>query len=248
VTLDDAIDRVVARLSESQIDALAELCVGRSRPSAALTQVVAGAQPGSHDAVTGLCSAWAATPTMTGAGVALALRIGLRARRTSDAHRSKPVWTGPEARGEQNLTAGVLHDLVATAVERIVIVSYAAVTLASLASDLENAVERGCAVDVIFETETDSGGAYHGQGTPFASVKGISRWRWPAERRGTGAALHAKVVVVDGKRALVGSANLTNRALRANLEAGVLIADPQVAHAIEEHVRRLIAVGELVRG
>lgn len=37
--------------------------------------------------------------------------------------------------------------------------------------------------------------------------------------------LHAKILI-DGLRALVGSANLTHRALTANLEAGVLIEDP----------------------
>lgn len=245
--LDAAIDRVLARLSDGQIEALAAACAERSEPSSTLAQVVAGAQPGSHSAVTSLSSAWAATPGLTGAGVALALRVGLRARQTSEAHRSRPVWTGPRATGEQHLTAAVLHELVAGATERVVIVSYAAFTLATLARDLENAVQRGCTVDVVFESETDSGGEFHGQGTPFANVAGITRWRWPAEHRGTGAALHAKVLVIDGKRALVGSANLTNRALTANLEAGVLVADPQVADAIEKHVRELMAEGELVK-
>lgn len=35
-------------------------------------------------------------------------------------------------------------------------------------------------------------------------------------------------------------------AVLANLEAGLLVADPQVAKAIEEHVRQLMASGELV--
>jgi putative cardiolipin synthase len=247
VTLDAAIDRLLARLSDGQIEALAAACVARSKPSSTLTQVVAGAQPGSHSAVSALSSAWAATPGLTGTGVALALRVGLRARQISEAQRSRPVWTGPGAAGEQHLTAAVLHELVAGAAKRVVIVSYAAFTLATLATDLENAVHRGCSVDVVFENETDSSGAFHGQGTPFANVEGITRWRWPADHRGSGAALHAKVLVIDGHRALVGSANLTNRALTANLEAGVLIADPQVAEAIEEHVRELMAAGELVQ-
>lgn len=246
VTLDAAIDRVLARLSDPQIEALAAGCAPRGKPSSTLTQVVTGAQPGSNSAVAGLCSAWALTPGLTGAGVALALRVGLRARQASAAHRSRPVWTGPRATGEQQLTAAVLHALIAGAEERIVVVSFAAYTLASLASDLEKAVKKGCTVDVIFENEVDSGGEYQGPGTPFANVKGITRWRWPAENRGTGAALHAKVLVIDGKRALVGSANLTNRALSANLEAGVLIRDPSVAEAIEDHVRELMAAGELV--
>ena len=247
MALDAAIDRVLTRLSDGQIEALAAACAARTHPSSTLPQVVAGAQPGSHSAVTGLSSAWAATPGLTGAGVALALRVGLQARQRADAHRSRPVWTGPGATGEQHLTAAVLHELVAGAAKRIVIVSYAAFTLASLARDLENAVQRGCSVDVVFESETDSSGAYQGQGTPFANVQGITRWRWPAGHRGAGAALHAKVMVIDGKRSLVGSANLTNRALTANLEAGVLVADPKVAEAIEEHVRELMAAGELVQ-
>ncbi len=246
MAIDAAITRVLARLSDGQIEALAQACANRTGPSPALPGIVAGAQPGSHAAVTGLFSAWNATPQLTGVGVALGLRIGLRARQRADANRSRPVWTGPKATGDQHLTAAVLHEMVAEAAERIMIVSYAAYTLATLARDLEDAVQRGCTVDVIFENEHDSGGNFHGQGTPFANVEGINRWRWPAEHRGTGAALHAKVLVIDGKRALVGSANLTTRALTANLEAGVLIAEPQVAASIEAHLRMLMTAGELV--
>lgn len=248
MTLDAAIARVLARLSDGQVEALAATCAEHPAPSPTLAQVVAGAQPGSHSAVAGLSSAWATTPGLTGAGVALALRVGLRARKTTEAHRSRPVWTGPGATGEQHLTAAVLHELVAGAAERVVLLSYAAFTLATLATDLENAVARGCSVDVGFENAADSGGSYSGPGTPFANVAGITRWRWPADQRGAGAALHAKVLVIDGRRALVGSANLTTRALTANLEAGVLIADPQVASSIEAHVRGLMATGTLVPG
>ncbi len=35
--------------------------------------------------------------------------------------------------------------------------------------------------------------------------------------------MHAKVLVVDGSVALVGSANLTSRAMEQNLEIGVLV-------------------------
>ncbi|MDQ3608300.1 MAG: phospholipase D-like domain-containing protein [Actinomycetota bacterium] len=111
-------------------------------------------------------------------------------------------------------------------------------TLPSLAADLEEAVGRGCTVDVVFETEDDSAGAYTAHDAqPFHAVTGIRRWRWPAEQRpATGAALHAKALVVDGRRALMGSANLTQRALTANLEVGVLVSDSAVAGAIEAHV------------
>ncbi len=243
--VDAAIERLLERLSDGQVEALASACADRGAPGGALNSVVAGAPPTSHAAVDALTVAWAATPGLTGAGVALALRVGLRARQTAEARRSRPVWTGPGAAGEQRLTAAVLHELVASATERVLLVSYAAFTLSSLAADLAEAVSRGCRVDVVFETEQDSGGSYSAHGTPFARVAGITRWRWPAGRRDTGALLHAKVLVIDGRRALIGSANLTPRALTANLEAGVLIADPQVAGAIETHVRGLMAAGTL---
>jgi phosphatidylserine/phosphatidylglycerophosphate/cardiolipin synthase-like enzyme len=135
----------------------------------------------------------------------------------------------------------VLHELVTGATERILLVSYAAYTLAELASDLEAAVRRGCQVDTVFETEEDSAGAYSGpHAQPFASIVGIRRWRWPAGQRPAGAVLHAKLLVVDGRRAPVSSANLTHRALTSNIEAGVLVGDPDLAGALERHVRTLI--------
>lgn len=243
--LDLAVDRVLQRLSDGQVEALASACDKQMQPDGALASAVHGAPPASQAAVTALVSAWTASPRLTGTGVALALRTGLRARQVAEACRSRPVWTGPGASGEQRLTAAVLHDLVASANQRVLLVSYAAFTLTSLASDLTDAVARGCTVDVVFETEEDSSGSYSGQSTPFANVAGITRWRWPAEQRGNGAALHAKVLVIDGARALVGSANLTRRALTANLEAGVLIADPRIAGALEKHVRALMASGTL---
>ncbi len=49
------------------------------------------------------------------------------------------------------------------------------------------------------------------------------------------ASLHAKCVAVDGTRALVGSANFTDRGHAWNIEAGVLVEDGRFA---EELVRR----------
>jgi phosphatidylserine/phosphatidylglycerophosphate/cardiolipin synthase-like enzyme len=53
--------------------------------------------------------------------------------------------------------------------------------------------------------------------------------------------------VVDRCRALVGSANLTHRALHANLEAGVLIRDSDVAAELHDHVAGLMSAGRVTR-
>lgn len=246
MSLERDIERVLERLSATQVESLAATAANRATPDGSIAQSVVGAQPAAHAAVLALASAWADTPTITGDGIALALRTGLRARVDADSRRSRPVWTGPEAAGEQRLTASVLHELVAGARRRVLLVSFAAHTLPSLATDLEAAVDRGCSVDVVFETETDSAGAYSGHETrPFGDVAGIRRWRWPAEQRTHGAVLHAKALIIDGERALVGSANLTKRALTANLEVGVLVQDPVVARALDDHVSGLMALGVL---
>lgn len=246
MSIDDALATVLERLSDVQLRALAAACEPLRAPDGSLNQAIAGAPPGAGDAITGLLIGWREQPALTGAGIALALRLGLSARERDDARRARPVWTGPGTVGEQRLTAAVLHELLAGARERILVVSYAAYTLSELAADLEAAVGRGCRVDVVFETTEDSAGAYSGPQRPFAHVAGVNRWRWPAEHRDATAALHAKLIVIDGARAFVGSANLTARALHHNLEVGLLIQDERVATQLEDHVRELMACGILL--
>jgi cardiolipin synthase A/B len=249
VSLESVVADVLLRLSDAQVETLVATCRGRKHPSNKLAQLAQGGTPGAQDALAELIAAWEASTSLSGDGLALALHVGLKARQDAARRRARPVWTGPGAAGEQRLTAAVLHELVAHADERVLLVSYAAFTLSELASDLEAAVARGCEVDVLFETEDDSAGAYSGaKSTPFGAVAGIKRWHWPNAHRPPGALLHAKLLVVDGRRALVGSANLTHRALSANLEAGVLIEDAELAASFEAHVRSLMSDGTLAAG
>lgn len=247
MNVDTAVATVLDRLSDDQLQALADTCEALSSPDARIAKVTAGAPPGSGDAVVALAKAWRECPGLTGAGVALALRVGLVARQDAHIRRARPVWTGPGATGEQRLTAAVLHELLASARERILLVSYAAYTLPEVATDLEAAVDRGCQVDAVFETTEDSAGAYTGPERPFAHVAGINRWRWPADQRHEGAVLHAKLLVIDGRHGFVSSANLTHRALTANIEAGVLFQDAALAASLEDHVHALVAAGVLRR-
>jgi phosphatidylserine/phosphatidylglycerophosphate/cardiolipin synthase-like enzyme len=246
LTVDHDIDRVLERLSAAQVEALARAAEVLIKPDRSLNATVAGSGPGGHAAVSALAASWSSTEGLTGAGVALALRTGLRSQQQAEAARSQPVWTGPGTIGDQRLTPGVLHELISTARERILILSFAAHTVPSVAADLEAAVAVGCSVDVVFETGADSAGAYRSHDTrPFGDVAGISRWCWPADKRVGGSLLHAKALIIDGERALIGSANLTQRALEANLEVGILVRDPTVAAALESHVRGLMSSGTL---
>jgi phosphatidylserine/phosphatidylglycerophosphate/cardiolipin synthase-like enzyme len=59
--------------------------------------------------------------------------------------------------------------------------------------------------------------------------------------------LHAKVIVIDAKRTLVTSANFTDRGQTRNIEAGVLIDDPDFAERLEGHFRSLVPSGHVKR-
>jgi len=45
--------------------------------------------------------------------------------------------------------------------------------------------------------------------------------------------MHAKLVIADGERAYVGSANLTDTSIHYNLELGLLVAAPEVLQPLE---------------
>lgn len=57
------------------------------------------------------------------------------------------------------------------------------------------------------------------------------------------ASLHAKVIVVDGARVLLTSANLTEAAQRRNIEAGLLVENALLAKAVVEQFDALVARG-----
>jgi cardiolipin synthase len=50
--------------------------------------------------------------------------------------------------------------------------------------------------------------------------------------------MHAKLMLVDGEWALVGSANLDNRSLHLNFEAGCMLYTPSLVAALEEQFRK----------
>lgn len=55
------------------------------------------------------------------------------------------------------------------------------------------------------------------------------------------------MIVVDDQVALVGSANLTSRAMESNLECGVLISGGPQPYSIREQIMRLYAAEFLNR-
>ncbi len=146
-----------------------------------------------------------------------------------------PVWTGPESgAGHGRLTLAVVADLIAEAQQELLLVSYATVPSDDIRHALDDAVGRGVVVTLLLERQEDNP-KFHGHGEPFPSLP-ARRLTWPATARPADASMHAKVLVVDRRTALVGSANLTGYALERNLECGVLIRGGHVPALLVEHM------------
>jgi phosphatidylserine/phosphatidylglycerophosphate/cardiolipin synthase-like enzyme len=187
---------------------------------------------------------------LLGKGIAEAFIAGALQGAAHAVHRARAqattdvVWTGPPSPvTNSRLTSVVVTDLVDTAREEILLVSFATHPSSGLLAALQAAVERGVFVTLLLERAADNPG-YSNTADPFAPVH-ARRLAWPSRRRPAGAALHAKVIVIDRSTALVGSANITSNAMDRNLECGVLLRGGPHPARIHDHVLGLLDRDEL---
>lgn len=125
-------------------------------------------------------------------------------------------------------------ELVESATDELLVVSFASYDEPRLLAALRAAVERGVDLTILLERAEDNP-TYSGHGESFAGLP-VRRWIWPGASRPPGAALHAKILVVDRSAAVLGSANLTGRALGTNLECGALLRGGPQPGAIHDHL------------
>lgn len=153
------------------------------------------------------------------------------------------ILTGPHMKGaEVTSTETMFHRMVDLARDELIIAGYAFYNGKALFSALAAKMQANPEFKVTFcvnierkehDTTTDDG-------IIIDYIKTFRRYNWsegvrlpeiyyfpPALRtRDQGkAVLHSKCVIIDGKQALVTSANFTGNAQRTNLEAGVLVKD-----------------------
>lgn len=146
-----------------------------------------------------------------------------------------PVWTGPQsAARSERLTIAVIGDLIDQADTKLILASYATVPSPRIVGSLSAAASRGVDIILILERAVDNP-EFRSRGEPLPGLR-ARRFHWPAAVRPPGAALHAKVLVADDRVALVGSANLTGRALENNLECGLLVRDGPLPRALAHHL------------
>jgi phosphatidylserine/phosphatidylglycerophosphate/cardiolipin synthase-like enzyme len=174
--------------------------------------------------------------TLQGAGVAAA--------NVTAAQSLEVVWTGPESEVDTTrLTAPAVVGLISEATRELLVVSFATYEEPRISEALKGAVERGVDVTIVLERPQDNP-SFTGVAEAFPTLR-ARRLAWPARSRVLGAALHAKILVVDDAAALVSSANLTGRGIEDNLECGVLIRGGTQPAAIRAHIWSLWRRGTL---
>lgn len=170
--------------------------------------------------------------------------IGALHRNSSEREALDVVWTGPDSEvGTSRLTSAVVVDLISSARRDVLLVGYAVHSEPSVAAALTRAVDDGVAVTLLLERAADNP-SFRGLRTAFPELP-AARWFWPAAARPAGASLHAKVLVVDGEAALIGSANVTGAALEHNLECGLLLRGGPHPRAVRDHIVSLYRLGVL---
>lgn len=199
------------------------------------------------EAVEQLLAAWKDSPSTSGqcvgAAVAGGAHAGALSRRAEDLEL---VVSGPRSGDlHPRNTEQVLLALIGEARSEVLIVTYALQGYPELEDALAQAAGRGVRITVVAETSEDSPGF---QGDPARELGTIpvERLRWPRDQRpARGAALHAKLVVVDRRTVLITSANLTQRASADNFEVGVLLRGDDTGARLVNHLEELAAKGVL---
>jgi len=201
---------------------------------------------------------------LTAPQIAYTLRLLARERGARRAARDdiELVWTGPEVGvGQSRDTRVVVRELFAGAKRSVLVASYriyqSAEVFGALAAQMdarpELVVRMYLHVDPPNpgETEAAAPGRFarefraHWASKRLPEVFYDPRTMRP-EPSGR-ASLHAKCVVVDGRRVLVTSANFTQAAQLRNIEVGVLLDDAPLAAGLSSQFENLNSSGALAR-
>ncbi len=204
------------------------------------------------EAATRILRAWERLPPdTTGATIAAALRSALTTRQHIAADQSiELVWTGPDTSHIRALpTSGVVIDVINAAERDLLLVSFASYRVDRIMTALRAAQNRDVNISLLLENATAAEGQYQGPvRDPFEGLR-ATRYQWATAARPRAgdrpAVMHAKIVLADDREAFVSSANLTGRALDANMEAGLLIKGGSIPRTLHAHFRELAYDGTL---
>ena len=193
-------------------------------------------------------------PEISGQAIALALQAASEAvAAVSAEYHAEIAWTGPATEAVPlRRVDQVIYDMVETAEFEILLVTYAAYNAKRALKALRDAMDRKVHLNLVIELAQESGGkiTFDGLQAFREAVPSAQIYYWPLDQRklstsGSSGAMHAKCLVADRRRAIVSSANLTDHALKMNMELGLLLEGP-IAVRLSEHFEQLILRGILI--
>ncbi|HCS59922.1 MAG TPA: hypothetical protein DIW46_00775 [Microbacterium sp.] len=152
----------------------------------------------------------------------------------------RAVWSGPTFSGDGDHTTAAIAHLVDEATEDVFASTYSASPTSAYLQSLWRAVARGVKTTVLVDTKLNDGK------TAAWMQEKLHGARFLGFRPGPhGGVQHSKVVVVDSSAAFITSANLSEAAHEKNLEAGVIIRDPDFASSVRQRYASLLSEGHL---
>lgn len=177
--------------------------------------------------------------------LAVVLRIAIAERRFRPVPRIDLVWTGPEAPvSTARDTLVVVRELFEGARKSVLIGGYRFDHGRELLAPLHEVMKERRVETTIF---LDDALGFIEKNWPFGEPLPMLYCDPRTADAGSRFSLHAKCIVVDERKALVTSANFTDRGQTRNLEMGVLVDDPAFGSRLVQQWRGLIEAGLLVR-
>lgn len=139
-----------------------------------------------------------------------------------------PKWIGKGIR----TTYSVIKDIIkSTKCSLLITVSY--LSNDDILKDIEDSLKRG--INIVMYINDPENNAYHLNGYLNILEKKYANL---IIYRIYDDFFHAKIIVSDRKKVLIGSANLTKNGMGSNYELGVVINNSEIAFEIEDIVRR----------
>lgn len=243
-------------LVRSVADAIGKVTVDNWRYSR--NQIIASIhQPNLKVKVAHLLDTWQKeSQELPPTSVALAL---LAAAKTAERYRGAEsvslIWTGPTSQQVSlRRTDQALLQVVNTAQQRLLIVSFAVYKIEPIRNAIVQAAERGVEIKICIEAPEPSEGKityYTIQALGHRVVQNAKVYIWPLSKRprdtqGHHGSLHVKCAVADERLLFLSSANLTEYAFTLNMELGVLISGGKLPGYVAKHFEWLIEDSVLV--
>lgn len=166
------------------------------------------------------------------------------------------VWTGPDTSNVSlRRTSQALLQLINNSQQNLTIISFAVYRVPEIVVELKKALDRNVSLRIITESPTNGNenikyGAWASLGDEIMKTADVFVWdraKRPVSEKGKRGSLHIKCAFADDNELFISSANLTNYAMKLNMEMGLLIKNKNLTSQVSKQIEGLISQKTLVK-